>query len=80
MWTSIIKDLLDSGLTQHKIAELVGVAQTTISEMANGRIKEPGWSKGQALIKLHAGIFGHTVQPVQRNPVPHGGTQEDAPD
>ena len=54
MWTSIIKDLLDSGLTQHRIAELVGVAQTTISEMANGRIKEPGWSKGQALLKLHA--------------------------
>ncbi len=54
MWTSIIKDLIESGLTQHKLAECVGVAQTTISEMANGRIKDPGWSKGQALIKLHA--------------------------
>lgn len=53
MWPSIIKDLLDSGLTQARVAELIGVAQTTISEMANGRIKEPGWSKGQALLALH---------------------------
>ena len=56
MWKSIIQDLLDAGMTQVDIAESIGVAQTTISELFNERIREPGWAKGDALLKLHSSL------------------------
>lgn len=58
MWKSIIQDLLDSGYTQGQLAGAVGVAQTTISELLHERIREPGWSKGKALLQLHMQEFG----------------------
>lgn len=62
MWKSIISDLLKIGMTQTAIAESIGVAQTTISELFNERIREPGWSKGDALLKLHNQLLKTSVK------------------
>ena len=54
MWTQIIQDLINTGLTQQQIGEAVGIAQATVSTLYRGGITEPGWSSGDALIRLHA--------------------------
>ena len=44
------------------------------------RLLDEDLERHRRQLQVLAGIFGHAVQPVQRNPVPHGGTYEDAPD
>jgi transcriptional regulator with XRE-family HTH domain len=41
---------MDAGLKQSEIGSLCGMATSTVSDIANGRIKEPG---GDAALKLH---------------------------
>lgn len=50
-WASRIRDLQDSGLTQREIGEAIGLATSTVSDIANERTGAPG---GEAAIKLHA--------------------------
>ena len=53
-WKQIIKDLLDTGMTQSAIAEQAELTNSMVSELVNGHIKEMFWAKGDALLRLHA--------------------------
>lgn len=53
-WTELLKRLKDRGWTQTQIADHVGAAQSTISELSNGKAKEPRYSVAAALIALDA--------------------------
>ena len=53
-WNKIVSEIKDSGMTQAQIAESAGVATGTLSELCAGKIAEPRWSRGDALIALHA--------------------------
>lgn len=52
-WNLIISDIKASGMTQEQIAEVIGVSVGTMSELLNGKVTEPKWSRGDALLKLH---------------------------
>lgn len=58
-WKQVITDIKDSGLTQEQIAQCVGVSVGTLSELLHGKVMEPKWSKGSALLRLHAARFSH---------------------
>lgn len=49
-WSTRIRDLMAAGMKQSEIGAEVGLAVSTISDLANGRTKAPG---GEAAIKLH---------------------------
>lgn len=49
-WSNRIRDLMAAGMKQSEIGAEVGLATSTISDLANGRSKAPG---GEAAIKLH---------------------------
>jgi len=51
-WKSAIASLQGRGLTQPQIAAWCGCGQSTISELAVGRTKDPRDSTGQALRSL----------------------------
>lgn len=61
-WTSIIQDLLDSGLTQAQLAELADTGQSHISGLLRGERKQPGWALGDRLLALHRERCGKTEQ------------------
>lgn len=54
MWTSIIQDLLNQGLTQRSIADEINASQAFVSFLLTKKVIDPGWSKGEALLRLHA--------------------------
>lgn len=49
---NIIADLVCGGMTQKEIASFCECGQSTISEIANGEIKNPSYRIGIALTKL----------------------------
>lgn len=51
-WTKLIAELTAAKLTQARVAELCGVAQSTISDLARGSSKSPAWELGQKLVAL----------------------------
>lgn len=53
-WNKIVTEIKDAGLTQALIAEHIGVSAGTLSELCSGKVTEPKWSKGDALLALHA--------------------------
>lgn len=53
-WHKIVTEIKESGLTQAEIADAIGVATGTLSELCSGKVSEPKWSRGDALISLHA--------------------------
>lgn len=55
MWPQIIKFLQSQGMSQAKVADRVGVDQSTICRLADGRSPEPRYSVGEALIALAGG-------------------------
>lgn len=55
MWPQILRLLQSCGYSQSKLAELVGVDQSTICRLADGRAPEPRYSVGEALIALAGG-------------------------
>lgn len=57
---AVIDELIEKGgWTQVRIAERIDCAQSTISDIQNGKLKHgPSWVIGKALIELHAEIFG----------------------
>jgi predicted transcriptional regulator len=55
MWTQIIQLLKSVGLSQQALAERVGVDQSTICRLADGRAPEPRFSVGLALIEMAGG-------------------------
>jgi len=53
-WKTIITDIKAGlGLTQAQIAQRVGYSQVSVSELENGKTKEPGYAIGRSLIDLH---------------------------
>ena len=57
MWQQVITQLLESGFTQTDLSRRIGSSQTYVSEIANGRLKEPSWSRGQAFLKIYRDTF-----------------------
>lgn len=53
-WNKIVAEIKETGLTQAQIADAIGVAAGTLSETCSGKVSEPKWSRGDALIALHA--------------------------
>jgi transcriptional regulator with XRE-family HTH domain len=53
-WIDLITQLNAHGLTQQQIAAACGCGQTTISEIAAGKTKDPRYGLGQKLIDLLA--------------------------
>lgn len=53
-WNEIVADIKRTGMTQAEIADKIGVAVGTLSELCSGKVSEPKWSKGAALLALHA--------------------------
>ncbi|MDE2022038.1 MAG: helix-turn-helix transcriptional regulator [Patescibacteria group bacterium] len=52
-WKNIIAQIQElGGLTQPQIAAIVGCGQATVSDLANGKTREPRHSLGQALCAL----------------------------
>jgi transcriptional regulator with XRE-family HTH domain len=51
-WPDLIKRLQAQGLTQVEVARRCGVAQSTVSDLAGGRTKSPGFELGAALLRL----------------------------
>ena len=55
-WNKIVSEIKESGMTQASIAEAIGVSVGTLSELCSGKVSEPKWSKGDALLSLHATV------------------------
>lgn len=51
-WVSLLSYLKSEGVTQVMAAEIVGSTQTTLSDLARGNTKEPGYSLGTRLLAL----------------------------
>ena len=52
-WNKIVAEIKETGLTQAQIADEIGVAVGSLSELCTGKVSEPKWSRGDALISLH---------------------------
>lgn len=57
-WNKIVSEIKETGMTQAQIAETIDVSAGTLSELCSGKVAEPKWSKGDALIALHADRCG----------------------
>jgi len=54
-WHILVRNLLDTGLTQTQIAAAIGVTQGAVSQVLNAPGKRGfGFSSGNALLHLHA--------------------------
>lgn len=53
-WTSLIQQLLDSGMTQAEIADACDTGQSHISGLYRGDRKCPNWELGERLRALVA--------------------------
>lgn len=53
MWQSLVNDLVAAGLSESEIGRRVGYSQTTIHRLKHGRMAEPTFSRGRALLALH---------------------------
>jgi len=51
-WKKLISELGSQGLSQPQIAAICGCGQATISDLSNGKTKDPRDSLGQALRAL----------------------------
>lgn len=75
IWPQIIRVLKAHGFSQYTLAERVGVDQSTICRLGDGRAPEPRYSVGRALISLAGGDevlrlrYGICI-PVQLPPAP----------
>lgn len=52
-WQTIIQELRDAGVTQSEQAKACGLSPQSMSELANGIVKEPKHSVGAVLLGLH---------------------------
>lgn len=57
-WKKIVGEIKACGVTQSKIAAEIGIGDATLSELCSGKIAEPKWSKGDALLALHEKVTG----------------------
>ena len=52
-WSKLITELNAVGLSQQDIGEIVGCDQSHISDLKTGKQKEPRFSIGDGLLRLH---------------------------
>lgn len=52
-WSNIISELVAAGVKQVQIAEACDTSQGYISDLLNGKSKQPSWRIGDTLIRLH---------------------------
>jgi len=57
-WQKIVAELKQTGLTQAQIAKAINVSDSTLSELCSGKTSEIRWTKGNALVTLHAEVCG----------------------
>lgn len=57
-WKSIINEILAAGKTQVAVADRLGRSQAWVSAVSQGKYADIGWCDGQALLALHAELFG----------------------
>ena len=63
-WQTVITEIKSGlGITQVQLAERVGVAQTSISELERGIVKDPRYSTGAALMELRREALYHPKEP-----------------
>ena len=55
-WKKLITELQGVGVTQVQMAERCGCAQTTISDLLNGRIERPRYEIGAALVAMKKSV------------------------
>lgn len=53
-WKKLIRELMESGVTQLQIAARLDISQGSISDIYTGRTATPNWTTGEALRNLHA--------------------------
>ena len=51
-WPDLVRQLIDSGLTQPQLAAAVGCGQSTISDLLKGKTTDPRASTGLALLRM----------------------------
>lgn len=50
-WKDYIAAIFEKGISQSRLANLVGCGQTTISDLASGKTREPRYSLGIAILE-----------------------------
>ena len=61
-WPLTIFQIIACGLTQVQIAKRCKSNQSVISALLSGRVTNPRWPLGQALIALHAELHAERAQ------------------
>lgn len=54
-WKDYIAEIFEKGVSQSRLANLVGCGQTTISDLASGKTREPRYSLGTAILAIGEG-------------------------
>lgn len=59
-WQNLIKNLVDSGVSQAEICRQTGISAASVCELASGVQRSVSWERGQALISLASSknVFG----------------------
>lgn len=79
-WKTAIEELIRLGVKQPQIAEACGCSQSAISQLANGKIKDPRDSIGQALRQLLAAKRREATEKAVATPLPPDGAPADRRD
>lgn len=53
-WSTLINDLIESGMSQAEISQETGIPNSTISELRSGKTKKVFWDRGESLVQLHS--------------------------
>jgi transcriptional regulator with XRE-family HTH domain len=61
-WAKRIRDLRELGMTLAEIGTEIGIATSSVSDIATGRTKEPG---GDAALKLHGLHLERCARPIR---------------
>lgn len=56
MFAKLLSEIKEVGLTDMAIAEVIGTSQPSVTRLRNGQTKEPGYSIGTAILRLHRRI------------------------
>jgi transcriptional regulator with XRE-family HTH domain len=72
-WKNAVAELVGLGVTQPQIADACGCSQSAISQLANGKIKDPRDSIGQALRRLLADKQREAAEKAEASAVPQHG-------